>query len=104
MKREEAAGSLIGLAPLSAVLSFLRTEGPAYALITTRAGEYAADWTVQEMPPIQRSLVKKTPPWLRGRILLRLARALVRSSYKAAEYFIQNVLDVKRKQNDGRVS
>ena len=36
----------IGLAPLSAVLSFLRTEGQAYDLITTRAGEYAADWTV----------------------------------------------------------
>lgn len=32
------------------------------------------------------------------------AGPLVRSSYKAAEYFIQNVLDAKRKQNDGRVS
>jgi hypothetical protein len=32
----------IGLAPLSAVLSFLRTEGDAYTLITARAGEYGA--------------------------------------------------------------
>ena len=32
------------------------------------------------------------------------AGPLVRSSYKAAEYFIQNVLDAKRKQNDGRIS
>ena len=31
----------IGLAPLYAVLSFLRQEGEAYAMITTRAGEYA---------------------------------------------------------------
>ena len=31
----------IGLAPLTAVLSFLRSEGPAYQLITSRAGEYA---------------------------------------------------------------
>ena len=37
----------IGLAPLSAVLSFLRSEGPAYTEITTRAGEYAAEWTVR---------------------------------------------------------
>ena len=39
----------IGLAPLSAVLSFLRLEGEAYNRITTRAGEYAADWTVSSM-------------------------------------------------------
>ena len=32
----------IGLAPLFAVLSFLRTEGAAYEQITARAGEYAA--------------------------------------------------------------
>src|SRR5688572_31862174 len=40
----------IGLAPLSAVLSFLRSEGEAYNLITARAGEYAADWTVGTLP------------------------------------------------------
>jgi len=74
----------IGLAPLYAVLSFLRQEGGAYMLITTRAGEYAADWTVQSMPPIQRTLIKAAPVWLRSRILLRLARNLVRSSYKGS--------------------
>ena len=74
----------IGLAPLYAVLSFLRQEGAAYALITTRAGEYAADWTVQSMPPIERAMIKAAPMWLRRRILLRLARGLVRSSYKGS--------------------
>lgn len=74
----------IGLAPLYAVLSFLRQEGDAYTLITTRAGEYAADWTVQSMPPIQRAIIKAAPLWLRSRILLRLARRLVRSSYKGS--------------------
>ena len=39
----------IGLAPLSAVLSFLRTEGDAYELITSRAGEYAAEWTAAQL-------------------------------------------------------
>ena len=46
----------IGLAPLYAVLSFLRQEGDAYGMITTRAGEYAAEWTVQSMSPLRRSL------------------------------------------------
>jgi bacteriochlorophyll 4-vinyl reductase len=71
----------IGLAPLYAVLSFLRQEGEAYQLITTRAGEYAAEWTVQSMPPVQRAMIKAAPIWLRSRMLLRLARRLVRSSY-----------------------
>ena len=74
----------IGLAPLSAVLSFLRQEGEAYHMITTRAGEYAAEWTVQSMPPVQRALIKATPVWLRGRLLLRLASRLVRSSYRGS--------------------
>jgi bacteriochlorophyll 4-vinyl reductase len=71
----------IGLAPLYAVLSFLRQEGDAYRLITTRAGEYAAEWTVQSMPPMQRAMIKATPVWLRSRMLLRLAGRLVHSSY-----------------------
>jgi bacteriochlorophyll 4-vinyl reductase len=74
----------IGLAPLYAVLSFLRQEGDAYTLITTRAGEYAADWTVQSMPPIQRTMIKAAPLWLRRRMLLRLSRRLVQSSYKGS--------------------
>ena len=74
----------IGLAPLYAVLSFLRQEGEAYQMITRRAGEYAAEWTVQSMPPIQRALIKATPVWLRGRLLLRLASRLVRSSYQGS--------------------
>ena len=44
----------IGLAPLSAVLSFLRTEGDAYDLITARAGQYAADWTVNDIGDLDR--------------------------------------------------
>jgi bacteriochlorophyll 4-vinyl reductase len=71
----------IGLAPLYAVLSFLRQEGDPYHVITTRAGEYAADWTVQSMPPFRRSLLKAMPAWLRGRLILRLARQVVRQSY-----------------------
>jgi len=74
----------IGLAPLYAVLSFLRREGGAYEMITERAGEYAAEWTVEALPPVQRAVIKGLPRWLRSRILLRLARQLVRSSYRGS--------------------
>jgi bacteriochlorophyll 4-vinyl reductase len=71
----------IGLAPLYAVLSFLRQEGDAYQIITVRAGEYAAEWTVASMPALHRRAIRAMPPWIRTRVLLRLARRLVRSSY-----------------------
>jgi hypothetical protein len=72
----------IGLAPLYAVLSFLRQEGEPYSPITTTAGEYAAEWTVQSMGSIERSFVKAAPNWLRSRLVLRLAARLVRASYR----------------------
>src|SRR6185312_1913802 len=74
----------IGVAPLFAVLSFLRQEGDAYRMITTRAGEYAADWTVQSMPSMRRAIIKAAPVWLRRRLLLRLARHLVRDTYQGS--------------------
>jgi len=74
-------GKPIGLAPLHAVLSFLRQEGAAYQTIMTRAGEYAADWTIDSMPRVERAFIRAMPAWVRGRLLLRLARRLVRNSY-----------------------
>ena len=61
LNAEGLRGGTIGLAPLYAVLSFLRQEeGDAYDLITARAGEYAAEWTVESMSPFQRSAIKAT--------------------------------------------
>lgn len=74
----------IGLAPLTAVLSFLRTEGGAYNLITTRAGEYAAAWTFENVPALERRVAKSLPISLRSRIALRNARALVRATYPSS--------------------
>jgi hypothetical protein len=71
----------IGLAPLTAVLSFLRTEGAAYNLITARAGEYAAAWTFENVPSLERRIVRALPPAFRARAALRTARALVRATY-----------------------
>jgi hypothetical protein len=60
----------------------LRQEGEAYAIITRRAGEYAAEWTVAGLSAPERAAIRAAPRWLRKRILLRLARQLVRSSYR----------------------
>src|SRR4051794_26785193 len=57
----------IGLAPLTAVLSFLRTEGEAYNLITARAGEYAAAWTFENVSGIERKVITALPAGLRAR-------------------------------------
>jgi len=89
----------IGLGPLSAVLSFLRQEeGEAYRVITTRAGEYAAEWTVQAMAPPHRAFMSSTPEWLRQRLVLRLARQIVRSSHggsRAVSRLRQGTADVE---------
>jgi hypothetical protein len=81
LSAEGIRGGRIGIAPVSAVLSFLRREGAAYDVTMTRAGEYAAEWTVGSMPPFRRSFVMKTPAWLRRRLVLGIARRLVRESY-----------------------
>ena len=56
LSAEKLRDGAIGLAPLYAVLSFLRQEGSAYDTITARAGQYAAEWTVDSMPALRRSV------------------------------------------------
>jgi predicted hydrocarbon binding protein len=74
----------IGLAPLTAVLSFLRTEGHAYGLITARAGEYAAAWTFENEPSFKIRVVRALPNGLRARAALITARSLVRATYPSS--------------------
>jgi hypothetical protein len=79
----------IGLAPLSAVLSFLRSEGDAYPVITARAGQYAADWTVNSLPAFERRVIRALPPALRVRAALRTARSLVRATYPGSRAIVR---------------
>jgi len=73
----------IDLAPLYAVLSFMRQEGDvSYRKITTSAGEYAAEWTIQSMGGFERWLIRAAPNWLRNRLVLRLADRLVRDTFR----------------------
>ncbi len=79
----------IGLAPLSAVLSFLRTEGDAYDRVTSRAGEYAADWTVNSISGFERRVILSLPAGLRIRAGLRTARHLVRATYPGSRAIVK---------------
>ena len=74
----------IGLAPLAAVLSFLRQEGEPYTLVTQRAGEYAAQWTFDNLSPIERSLIRALPVMMRARMAMQLAKKVVRRSYNGS--------------------
>jgi bacteriochlorophyll 4-vinyl reductase len=79
----------IGLAPLAAVLSFLRQEGEPYRLIAARAGEYSAEWTVASLPPIQRTIIRAAPHGLRIRLVMRIARRMVRSTYGGSRALVR---------------
>ena len=79
----------IGLAPLAAVLSFLRREGDAYWLVTARAGEYAAEWTVLDLPSFRRTLIQVAPVALRGHFVMRVAREMVRSTYGGSRAIVR---------------
>lgn len=72
----------IGLPPLAAVLSFLRQEGEPYRLVTARAGEYTADWTVADLSRFTSASIRAAPPALRVRLVMWLARAMVRNTFR----------------------
>jgi len=71
----------IGLAPLAAVLSFLRLEGAPYHLVAARAGEYTAHWTFAELSPFRKRVILATPPAFRKRMVVGIAQWMVRSTY-----------------------
>ncbi len=79
----------IGLAPIAAVLSFLRREGDAYAEVTKRAGEYAADWTFASLPGIRRALLQAMPVAVRRRFALGIVRQLVRQTYGGSRALVR---------------
>lgn len=74
-----------GLAPLHAVLSFLRLEGqPSYDQIMGRAGCYTAEWAYTELPNVHRALVHRCPTVLRATWALHLSRKLVKQTFRGS--------------------
>jgi bacteriochlorophyll 4-vinyl reductase len=74
-----------GLAPLHAVLSFLRREGQApYEQIMRCAGTYSADWVYSDLSSFQRSLIRSLPVVMRTRAALYLSRRVVKNTFRGS--------------------
>jgi hypothetical protein len=74
----------IGRAPLGAVLSFLRQEGPlVYDRVMTGAGHCSAEW-YHARGGVMSWLVRMLPVRLRARLALRQTRRLLRSAFTPA--------------------
>jgi tetratricopeptide (TPR) repeat protein len=71
----------IGLAAVTAVLSFLRGEGEVYADIVARAGEHAAEWSMMSMGRLRRAAILALPRPIRARMAMSLARSVIRDAY-----------------------
>ena len=79
-----------GLAPLHAVLSFLRLEGQtSYEAIMERAGRYTADWGYAEVSSVERAIVRSLPPRLRAWLALRLSSRLVKQTFKGSKAIVR---------------
>lgn len=72
----------VGLAPMTAVLGFLRAEGEPYHAVMMRAGRYAADWTFDSLSAVERGFVLALPRWARVRAVLRMAARTIRAGYE----------------------
>jgi Tfp pilus assembly protein PilF/predicted hydrocarbon binding protein len=71
----------VSLAGIRAVLSFLRLEDDRYDTVTRRAGELAATWMYEDLPPIRRRLLRALPRALRVRAAVALAKHLACSTW-----------------------
>ena len=72
-----------------AVFSFLRREAGGYDAVVRRAGELAADWLFDDLPPLRRRLILVLPRALRVRAALALATALVRETWNQSRVKVE---------------
>jgi hypothetical protein len=75
----------IGLAPLNAVLSFLRTEGTVYPTVMLHAGTLAGTWAIEEISPSKVALMRRLPAPLRRRSALHQIRVMVERTYSGCQ-------------------
>lgn len=76
---EELRNGRIGLARMTAVIGFLRTEGAAYDHVMSRAGQLAAEWTIASLTPVRRRTISWLPRSLRTRAALSVAAGIARA-------------------------
>lgn len=85
LEPERRRDGTLGLAPMTAVAGFLRTEGDAYSRIVAEAGRYVGEWTWRERPGWQRRLVSALPRALRVRRVARTFAAVVAETCPATQ-------------------
>ena len=73
------------LSGVRAVFSFLRREEVGYDAIVRRAGDLAANWLFDDLPPLRRRLMLALPRGLRMRAALSLARSFVKEIWSQSE-------------------
>ena len=75
----------VGRERVAAVISFLREEGEDYSAVVDRAGRYAVDWTVGDLPALERLMLRRLPRSLRVRGILRASARLIRNLHEVAQ-------------------
>lgn len=79
LRGEGMRDGTIGLAPITGVLGFLRTEGDAYQRVVARGGTLAAEWSMATLSPVRRRLMASLPRPLRARAGLGVARTIAQN-------------------------
>ena len=80
--REDA----VNLAPVTAVLSFLRhSDGETYGAVMTQAAAYAADWWMARQPWHVRTGGRLLPLWMRLRQVGTLSKRHFETSYRGTK-------------------
>ena len=75
----------VGRARVAGAISFLREEGECYSAVVDRAGRYAVDWTVGDLAPVERLMLRSLPRSLRVRGILRASARLIRNLHEVAQ-------------------
>lgn len=75
----------VGRARVAGAISFLREEGECYSAVVDRAGRYAVDWTVGDLAPVERLMLRRLPRSLRVRGILRASARLIRNLHEVAQ-------------------
>lgn len=74
----------LGQAPMTAVLGFLRTEGPAYDRVVESAGRLVVQWTAADATAWQRTWVPRLPLWWRTRAVCRRIKRVISGTSAAS--------------------
>ncbi len=83
LKPDGRRDGTMGLAPMVAVVGFLRTEGAGYQRVVESAGRLVAEWTWNDASGWTKYWLPRLPRWWRARAVARRVSAVVADTYPA---------------------